>query len=187
MNQKIPDDEILSFMRVAIAADNYRDLAARVLEATASWLDADIGTLWRAVEDEDKKRLILAATYKVEFLPTEKEPTYDIPPTETPSNKINGLTAWIAVRNKPIKVDRKAISNLGAKFYYASVNEQNGVVYTSGSRTLAVLGIGSSLNEAENIAEQATRHVEGPLFHRRDVGTQALLNKRIEHMKGIMS
>jgi phosphoribosylamine--glycine ligase len=89
-------------------------------------------------------------------------------------------------KNKPIQVDQKAIQNLGAKFYYASVNEQNGIVYTSGSRTMAVLGMGSTLEEAEKIAEQATQHVKGQLFHRKDIGTKALLNKRIEHMNKIL-
>jgi hypothetical protein len=98
-------NEILEFMQETIAADNYRDLAARILKATASRLEADTATLWRAVKSESKRELILAATYNVEFLPVEREITYDILPSDTPNKKINGLTAWMAIKKKPVIAD----------------------------------------------------------------------------------
>ena len=106
MKENIFSNDLLEFMRETIAADNYRDLAARILKAAASKLNADIATLWRAVRDGNKRSLILAATYKVEFLPTEKEITYEILPDNTPNEKIKGLTAWMAIKKKPVLADK---------------------------------------------------------------------------------
>ena len=105
MDKRLLSEDLFEFMRETIAADNYRDLAARILKATASKLNADIGTLWRAITEGNRERLILAATYEVEFLPTEEEPIYDVPSPDSSNDEIDGLTAWIAVRKKPVKID----------------------------------------------------------------------------------
>ncbi len=36
---------------------------------------------------------------------------------------------------------------------------------------------------AEKIAEAAAEGVKGPVFHRKDIGTSALIQKRVEMMK----
>ncbi|MDD1705631.1 MAG: phosphoribosylamine--glycine ligase [Methanoregulaceae archaeon] len=70
-----------------------------------------------------------------------------------------------------------------ALLYYANVEEKDGVFYTQTSRTLAFVGIGDSLNKAEESAEKAAKSVRGRVRHRSDIGTRALLEKRISHMK----
>lgn len=70
-----------------------------------------------------------------------------------------------------------------ALLFYANVDEKGGTLYTQTSRTLAFVGIGSTLPEAEEIAESAASGVKGRVRHRRDIGTAALLQKRIDHMK----
>ncbi|MHA1728131.1 MAG: phosphoribosylamine--glycine ligase [Promethearchaeota archaeon] len=89
-------------------------------------------------------------------------------------------------KDLPINVNSTKLEELGVEYYYASVNEKNDVIYTSSSRTIGLLGIGSSLEEAENMAEKATQYVKGQLFHRKDIGTPKLLQKKIEHMKMVM-
>ena len=37
--------------------------------------------------------------------------------------------------------------------------------------------------DAEAIAENAVCSVKGPVFHREDIGTKELIDKRIKHMK----
>jgi phosphoribosylamine---glycine ligase len=81
-----------------------------------------------------------------------------------------------------IKVNENEISDAGALVYYAAVNQQDDTVYTSSSRALGLVGVGNSIDEAEQICEGVTQFVEGKLYHRRDVGTQKLLQKRIDHM-----
>ncbi|MFA5415334.1 MAG: phosphoribosylamine--glycine ligase [Methanoregula sp.] len=70
-----------------------------------------------------------------------------------------------------------------ATLYYANVEERDGQIYTRSSRTLAFVGTGKTLDEAEQAAETAASAVTGKVRHRRDIGTQALLTRRIAHMK----
>jgi len=86
------------------------------------------------------------------------------------------------VKNLPIDVSSSA--DLG-NLYYASVNINDGVLVEAGSRTIAVVGIANSLKEAEQIAEKEIRNIEGPLFHRKDIGTAKLVQKRIDCMNNL--
>ena len=70
-----------------------------------------------------------------------------------------------------------------AILYYANVEERDGRLFTLTSRTLAFVGKADTLAAAERIAEQAASAVTGGVYHRRDIGTQALLDRRIAHMK----
>lgn len=87
--------------------------------------------------------------------------------------------------DEAIEVNEEKIDELGVLCFYASVNEKEGVVYTSTSRTMGILGMGETLEEAERKAEEATKYVKGKLFHRSDIGTQDLLQKRIDHMNSL--
>jgi len=86
---------------------------------------------------------------------------------------------------QPIKVDETPIKNAGASLYYASVNEKDGQVLTSRSRAVALIGVADSIEGAEKIAEGAMKFIEGPLEHRKDIGTSKLIQRRFEHMKEI--
>ncbi|HQA80293.1 MAG TPA: phosphoribosylamine--glycine ligase [Methanoregulaceae archaeon] len=67
--------------------------------------------------------------------------------------------------------------------YYANVEERGGTLYTQSSRTLAFVGVGDTLDAAEHSAESAARSVKGRVRYRSDIGTAALLQKRISHMQ----
>ncbi len=71
-----------------------------------------------------------------------------------------------------------------ALLYYANVEKNaSGSLVTQTSRTLAYVGLGETLQEAERDAEHAASGVQGPVRYRRDIGTRALLDRRIAHMK----
>lgn len=70
-----------------------------------------------------------------------------------------------------------------ARLFYSSVYEQDGVVYTTSSRAAAVVGLAETIEQAEAIAEDAVLNIRGELYHRRDIGTPELIQRRIEHMK----
>ncbi len=89
--------------------------------------------------------------------------------------------------NSEITIDQEAIEKLGAKLYYASVSEEEGKIFTSTSRAIAVLGIADTLDEAEKIAEKGTTFIHGALFHRTDIGTQEVLERRINNMDKILT
>ncbi|MBY9005575.1 MAG: phosphoribosylamine--glycine ligase [Candidatus Lokiarchaeota archaeon] len=89
-------------------------------------------------------------------------------------------------KDELVEINDEKITNLGAKYYYASVYKKNGRIYTTSSRAMGVLGISNSLEDAERIAEEGVNFIEGKLFHRKDVGTLGLLQKRIEHMNSLL-
>jgi len=83
-------------------------------------------------------------------------------------------------KGKKIYVDIKKIRELGAEVFYGSVYE-NGALLTGGSRAVEIYAEGDSILEAGKIAEQATQYVisDWKLFHRHDIGSQELLDKRM--------
>ncbi|MBD3185282.1 phosphoribosylamine--glycine ligase [Candidatus Bathyarchaeota archaeon] len=90
------------------------------------------------------------------------------------------------VAGEPIEVDVGGLSSLGARFYYASVDrDEQGDIITSTSRTMGILGTGETLADAERIAEKGTSMVKGKLFHRKDIGTATLLQKRVDHVQSL--
>ena len=90
-----------------------------------------------------------------------------------------------------------------AKIYYAGVEQRESNaselhslkrtrsqvtgVYTTASRAIACLGIADTLENAEKIAESATLSIKGKVYHRKDIGTKKLIEKRIMHMKRILN
>ncbi|NPE07725.1 MAG: phosphoribosylamine--glycine ligase [Asgard group archaeon] len=87
-------------------------------------------------------------------------------------------------KEEPIEVDVEKIINEGADLFYSSVSEvEPGKIITTSSRAIAIIGIANELAKAEEIAEKATSYVKGPLFHRKDIGTKELVQKRIDHLK----
>jgi phosphoribosylamine--glycine ligase len=84
--------------------------------------------------------------------------------------------------NTEIKVNEEEIKAEGAKLYYASVGQRDGKLYTTSSRSLAILGIAKEIEGAEEIAEEGSKWVEGNLFMRHDIGKKELIEKRINHM-----
>jgi len=86
------------------------------------------------------------------------------------------------VKGEPINVS--SVENSGGLFY-ASVDIKNGLLVEAGSRTVAVVGIADSIVEAEAIAEKEVSSVSGPLFHRSDIGTESVIQERIDHMNSL--
>ena len=72
-----------------------------------------------------------------------------------------------------------------ALIYYASVDEKDGGIWTTNSRGVAFVGMGDTIGEAEQIAEDAASKVTGAVYHRRDIGTKELVQKRVEHIRQI--
>ncbi len=87
--------------------------------------------------------------------------------------------------NVEVTVNQEPIQELGGTIYYASVREEEGKIYTSKSRAVAVVGTASTITEAEQVAQGCLEHIQGELFHRKDIGTRPLVLKRIDHMKEI--
>ncbi|MFX0136489.1 MAG: phosphoribosylamine--glycine ligase [Candidatus Hodarchaeota archaeon] len=90
-------------------------------------------------------------------------------------------------KDELVEINRKKLAEIGAKFYYASVYKEEDKIYTTTSRAMGILGIADNLEQAEKIAEQGVGCIKGNLFHRKDVGTLDLLQKRIDHMSSLLN
>lgn len=71
------------------------------------------------------------------------------------------------------------------KLYLGSVDSSGGNLVLGGSRTAAVAALGSTISEAEAATEEAVSSIGGELFHRPDIGTDELVEKRITHMQEV--
>jgi phosphoribosylamine--glycine ligase len=69
--------------------------------------------------------------------------------------------------------------------YYASVNEKEGQVYTTSSRSLAIVGVADTIADAEILSETGLANVRGEFHCRHDIGKERIIRKRIEHMDAI--
>lgn len=86
--------------------------------------------------------------------------------------------------DKPEKGEKIAFSgNHDALLYYANVEEKDGSLFTRSSRSLAFVGVGESLEDAERSAEAAASSVRGNVRYRTDIGKETILSDRIHHMK----
>jgi phosphoribosylamine--glycine ligase len=78
------------------------------------------------------------------------------------------------------------VGNVGkARLYYSSVDKKEDGLYLSSSRAIGIVGIADTLEEARKIAEEGVKAVSGPVAYRTDIGTDVLIQKRIDHMKKI--
>src|SRR5437016_1165637 len=84
-----------------------------------------------------------------------------------------------------LKVDEESIRRTGAKLYFASVDEKGGHLYTTASRSLAVVGIAGDLEAAESISEEALAFVAGSFYARRDIGKPEVVQQKVERMRKI--
>ena len=86
-----------------------------------------------------------------------------------------------------LKVDEDLIRGTGAQLYYASVDERGGHLYTTTSRSLAVVGAASNLEEAESASEEALAFVSGSFYARRDIGKPEVIQRKVDRMERLRS
>ncbi|EOD23989.1 hypothetical protein EMIHUDRAFT_455883, partial [Emiliania huxleyi CCMP1516] len=80
-------------------------------------------------------------------------------------------------------LQRPHLAYLGA----VDADPKSGSLIATGSRTVGVVGVAETLEEAEALAEAEVTAIKGKLFHRRDVGTAALVNSRVAQMLSIQA
>lgn len=102
-------------------------------------------------------------------------------PEGYPENPVRD--AQICLSEKIKSTVKKGVKG-NIKIYYSSVYEKDGKIYTTGSRSVGVVGIGNTITEAEAAAQEVLDHeISGKIFFRRDIGTDALVQKRIDHIR----
>jgi phosphoribosylamine--glycine ligase len=88
-------------------------------------------------------------------------------------------------KDQQVSIDSSGVEKSGAKIYYASVYENEGKILTTSSRSFGILGRAKTVEEAQEIAENACSYISGPLWHRKDIGTKKLIERKIEHMRSL--
>ena len=68
------------------------------------------------------------------------------------------------------------------QLFLGAVDLKDDRLIATGSRTAAVVGIAHTISEAEVEAEQLVNQISGNLFHRPDIGTSELIERRVQHM-----
>jgi phosphoribosylamine--glycine ligase len=86
-----------------------------------------------------------------------------------------------------IIVDEAGIKDGGSKLFFGSVYETEKGIFTSASRTAAAAASAQTLEEAESMVEEALSRISGPLWHRKDIGTKELVNRKVEHIRSLQS
>jgi len=87
--------------------------------------------------------------------------------------------------DKELMIDAAGVDNSGGRLFYARVNEKEGKLLTTTSRSIGILGIADTIEEAEIICEKSASFVRGDFEMRHDIGKKALLDKRVKHMEEI--
>lgn len=88
------------------------------------------------------------------------------------------------VKNK--KIDVSDVKN-PEQLYLGAVHEEENILYATGSRTAAMVGVADTIFSAEQMAENDVQQIKGALFHRADIGTRELINQRILNMQRLRS
>ncbi len=73
------------------------------------------------------------------------------------------------ISDQPVEIP----SNINSDLYMASVYEKDEIIYTTRSRSIALLGVADSVAEARNIVYQDVDKIKGKLFYRTDIGKYA--------------
>jgi phosphoribosylamine--glycine ligase len=93
--------------------------------------------------------------------------------------------------DRPVTNERVSLARIPddrrLRYYLAAIDERPDGLYMTGSRAIGFVGIGGTLDEAESVAEEAATAVDGPVYHRKDIGTRALVQQRCEHVRRIFS
>ncbi|OGS56424.1 MAG: phosphoribosylamine--glycine ligase [Euryarchaeota archaeon RBG_19FT_COMBO_56_21] len=90
-----------------------------------------------------------------------------------------------SLSGEEITVDERAIANTGALLYYASVNEKDGKVYTTTSRSVGLVGIADEIEDAEQIAENSLQYVKGRVHVRHDIAKKVILDAKVARMERV--
>ncbi|MCX8163392.1 MAG: phosphoribosylamine--glycine ligase [Candidatus Micrarchaeota archaeon] len=88
-----------------------------------------------------------------------------------------------AIDPSPITIDWNKLKEV--ELFFGSVEEKNGVLYTSKSRAIALLAKAETIEQASQKIENSISSIQGPLWYRKDIGSKELLEKRFQHMKEI--
>ncbi len=90
------------------------------------------------------------------------------------------------LKGEEIKINEKEVERKGVKIYYASVHEENGKIYTTTSRSIALFAKSKDLYEASQRINEAFEHIHGKIFYRRDIATKEMIEGKVRKMQELL-
>lgn len=202
-------DDILPFMtesdyaeaveiieQTVAAFDDYRGIlygqfmltadGPRVIEYNARFGDPEaMNTL--SVLDTDVGEILLAARDGEALPPVAVDGRATVCKYAVPEGYPTDPTAGARITVDEATIDavnERFADTAGAEaiLYYASVDDRDDGIYTSTSRSFAVVGLAGELAVAEEVAEAALEAAGDGVRIRHDIGTASLIQQRIDHM-----
>jgi fusion protein PurCD len=85
--------------------------------------------------------------------------------------------------DQPVKgqlIDVSQVDTTQVQMFYGSVDQTEQGLMLAGSRAIGLVATGATIAEAEQKVEQQIQRITGPVFHREDIGTAALIDSRVQ-------
>jgi phosphoribosylamine--glycine ligase len=93
-----------------------------------------------------------------------------------------------SVPGHEICINEVGVRESGSELYYANVDMIDGKLFTGSSRSIGVVGIGETIDDAEQRCEAALRFIQGDsICVRHDIGKRDLIQKKMDRLKNILS
>lgn len=97
LNKDVLTEELMNLM---VDAVNFEDLSNRIVRFFSHIFKSEFCTFWNRVVEKDQEFLILSASSGLVIKPGEIIPRYELNWTAFRNEEIEGITPWIAIRNK---------------------------------------------------------------------------------------
>lgn len=91
------------------------------------------------------------------------------------------------LKGEIIEIDSEKISERKVKIYYASVYEENGKIFTTTSRSIALFSKGPDLFEVSERINDALKYIRGRIFFRKDIATRDVILEKIRRMRELLN
>lgn len=88
----------------------------------------------------------------------------------------------------PVKdqlIDVSRVDQTKVHLFYGAVDQTEHGLVLLGSRAIGVVGTGITINAAEQLVEAEVNKITGPVFHREDIGTAALIDSRVKMLNDL--
>ncbi|MBI2415857.1 MAG: phosphoribosylamine--glycine ligase [Candidatus Kerfeldbacteria bacterium] len=82
-----------------------------------------------------------------------------------------------------VSIDVGQVDTASVQLFYGAVDQTTTGLVMKGSRAIAVVAVADTITAAEQQVEQQIQRIIGPIYHRADIGTAALINQRVTMLK----
>jgi len=107
--------------------------------------------------------------------------------------KVATVCKYVVPKGYPVnpmkgeQIDISEVDQSNVRVFYASVEERGSELVMGASRAIAIVGIDEDITRAEKKVEEEIRKIKGPFYHRDDIGTKALIDKRVKMLAEVRS